>query len=126
LAALQRTARRAAGADRTPPYQGHLAKAEQNREQDVRVGLNGRRGRKPRSSQCKASTQPVVTAGDPRRAFVLRRPDEETLAFWRMTADDENEYVSRIARFSRALDEESARKTARQVKRNTNHPKEGI
>jgi hypothetical protein len=70
--------------------------------------------------------QLVATAGDPRRAFVLRRPDEETLAFWRMTADDENEYVSRIARFSRALDEESARKTARQVKRNTNHPKEGI
>jgi hypothetical protein len=126
LAALQRTARRAAGADRTPPYQGHLAKTEKNREQDVRAGPNGRRGRKPRSSQCKASAQLVATAGDPRRAFVLRRPDEETLAFWRMTADDENEYVSRIARFSRALDEESARKTARQVKRNTNHPKEGI
>ena len=105
--------------------QGHLAEAEKNREQDVRVGQNGR-GRKPRSSQCKASPQLVATAGDPRRAFVLRRPDEETLAFWRMTADDENEYVSRVARFSRALDEESARKTARQVKRNTNHPKEGI
>jgi hypothetical protein len=30
-------------------------------------------------------------------------PDEETRAFWEMTADDAGEYFARIARFSRAL-----------------------
>lgn len=35
------------------------------------------------------------------RIMHLRFPDEQTLAFWRATADDPGEYASRIAKFSR-------------------------
>lgn len=105
LAALQRTARRTAGADRPPPYWGHLVKPSKGREQDVRIDPNGPRRREAGSTPA----QIIAPARTPRCVLVLRRPDEKTLAFWRMTADDFEEYVSRIARFSRALSEKSAR-----------------
>jgi hypothetical protein len=109
LAALQRTAWRAAGGDRTPPYRGRLAKHDKRREQDVRVGPNGPRRREDCPWPSKTSAQIITPASAPRGSCVLRRPDEETLAFWRATADDPHEVASRIARFSRALGEESTR-----------------
>ena len=112
LAAPQRTTRRAAGADRTPPYQGHLAKAEKNENRTSGSAQKERRGRKPRSSQCKASAQLVATADNPRRAFVLRTPDGQTLAFWRATADYPHEVAARIAKFSRAVGEKAVTKAA--------------
>jgi hypothetical protein len=39
----------------------------------------------------------------------LSFPDPETAAFWRMTADDLNEYARRIAKFSRAVGGETIR-----------------
>ena len=38
-----------------------------------------------------------------KKILYISRPDEQTLAFWKATADDQNEYVARIAKFSRAL-----------------------
>jgi hypothetical protein len=38
----------------------------------------------------------------------LSRPDEKTLAFWRATADDDNEYFKKIAKFSRAIGKNSS------------------
>lgn len=37
----------------------------------------------------------------------MSRPDDKTLAFWKATADDHNEYFARIAKFSRALGKNS-------------------
>jgi len=88
LAALQRTAWGAAGADRTPPYWGHLVKPSKGREQDVRIDPNGPRRREAGSTPA----QIIAPARTLRGVLVLRRPDEETLAFWKMTADDFQEY----------------------------------
>ncbi len=114
LAALQRTAWGVAGADRTPPYWGHLVKPSKGREQDVRIDPNGPRRREAGSTPAEI----IAPARTLRGVLVLRRPDEETLAFWRMTADDFQEYVSRIARFSRALSEKSARNAVQSLSRN--------
>jgi len=104
LAALQRTAWGAAGPDRTPPYWGRLVKPSKDREQGARIGPNGPHRREAGSTPA----QMIAPARTLRGVFALRRPDEETLAFWRATGDFQ-EYVSRIARFSRTLSEKSAR-----------------
>ena len=44
-------------------------------------------------------------------------PDEETLAFWKATADDPQEYAARIARFSRALGKDAKRNAFRSPER---------
>ena len=80
---------------------GRLVKRSKDREQDVCIGPNGPRGGQASS----IPTQIIAPARPLPDVFVIRRPDEETLAFWRMTADDSHEYASRIARFSRALAE---------------------
>src|SRR5437667_4152505 len=41
----------------------------------------------------------------PSKILHMSVPDDETLAFWRVTADDLNEYAARIARFSRTVGE---------------------
>jgi hypothetical protein len=45
----------------------------------------------------------------PSKILHMSFPDDETLAFWRMTAHDLNEYAARIARFSRTVGEGSMR-----------------
>lgn len=37
------------------------------------------------------------------KILYMSRPDEKNLAFWWATANDHNEYISRIVKFSRAL-----------------------
>ncbi len=39
----------------------------------------------------------------PGKILNLLLPDDETLAFWKATADDPDEFAARVARFSRAL-----------------------
>ncbi len=58
-----------------------------------------------------AGSAPVQTVGSARqleldfRAPVLQMilPDQETLAFWRATADDPQEVADRVAKFSRRM-----------------------
>ncbi len=80
-------------------------KPSKGREQGVRIDPNGPRRREAGSTPA----QIIDRAGTLRDVFVLRRPDAQTLDFWRRSADDFQEYISRIARFSRALSEKSAR-----------------
>jgi hypothetical protein len=37
------------------------------------------------------------------KILYMSRPDPETLDFWRATTDSYNEYIARIAKFSRSL-----------------------
>jgi len=79
-------------------------KPSKGREQDVCIGPNG-----PRRGEAGSTPAEIIAPARTLRGIsVLMRPDEETLAFWRMTADNSQEYVSRIAKFSRALSEKSA------------------
>jgi hypothetical protein len=39
----------------------------------------------------------------PSKILHMALPDEETLAFWKMTAEDPAEFAARIAKFSRAV-----------------------
>jgi hypothetical protein len=43
----------------------------------------------------------------PSKILHMSLPDEETLAFWKMTADDPREYAARIARFSCVVGEKA-------------------
>ena len=54
-----------------------------------------------------------------RRPKILRMslPDDETLAFWKATADDLDEFAARLARFSRALNKEVVAKAVRSPRR---------
>jgi len=47
-----------------------------------------------------------------KKILYMSRPDERTLKFWKATADDENEYVARIAKFSLALSGSQTQPTA--------------
>ena len=49
----------------------------------------------------------------PSKILPLSFPDPETAAFWRMTANDLNEYAARIAKFSRAVGGKQIRSTVR-------------
>lgn len=40
---------------------------------------------------------------EPSKILHMSLPDEQTLAFWKMTAEDTREYADRVAKFSRAL-----------------------
>ena len=54
---------------------------------------------------------------EPSKILHMSLPDEETLAFWKMTADDPHEYAARIARFSKALGKAAATKAVRPSER---------
>jgi len=49
----------------------------------------------------------------PDKILNLSFPDDETLAFWKTTADDPEEVAARVARFSRALNSEKAAKAVK-------------
>lgn len=53
----------------------------------------------------------------PRKILHMSLPDEETLAFWKATADDPQEYADRITRFSRALGNNAKRNAFRSPER---------
>jgi hypothetical protein len=53
----------------------------------------------------------------PSKTLHLSFPDPETLAFWKMSADDPNEYAKRVARFSRALGNNASKGAAQSSER---------
>ena len=53
----------------------------------------------------------------PSKILHMALPDEKTLAFWRATADDPQEYAARIARFSRAIGKDATRNAIRSPER---------
>ena len=64
------------------------------------------RGKQPLQSS-KAADQPQQLELDFRApVFMITWPDPETQEFWRATAEEPDEFVRRIARFSRAMQAE--------------------
>jgi hypothetical protein len=53
----------------------------------------------------------------PRKILHMALPDAETLAFWKMTADDAREYAARIAKFSRVVGKNAGRNPVRPSER---------
>src|SRR5712692_11945179 len=53
----------------------------------------------------------------PSKILHMALPDDETLTFWKITADDPGEYAARVARFSRALGKDAKRTASRSPER---------
>lgn len=99
------------GAPAAPPAQAAAGTRSANdfrREQNGPVGPNRRRSRRDATFYNEVKHMPRLEKigrklSAPSKILHMALPDEETLAFWKMTADDPHEYAARIARFSRAV-----------------------